>query len=207
AGRQSAQIAGVRQKMRAVDQLRTEADTVLAGLEKRRGELRTHKKTVTGKLAESRALLARLTAAERAEVTGETPRASRDQARPAAASAAPAAGAVKAPNSRAAQAIAFAHTAIGKPYVWGATGPNSFDCSGLTSWAFAQAGYTIPRMSQDQANAGTRIGSQSALKPGDLVIFYSDLHHVGFYAGNGQVLHAPKPGANVRYESINNMPY
>ncbi|MFC7467669.1 C40 family peptidase [Actinomadura keratinilytica] len=110
-------------------------------------------------------------------------------------------------SNRGAAALAAAKSKVGTPYVWGATGPNSFDCSGLTSWAFSQAGYTIPRMSQDQANAGTRIASQSALKPGDLVIFYSDLHHVGFYAGNGQVLHAPKPGANVRYESINNMPY
>ncbi|MEU0121166.1 C40 family peptidase [Streptomyces albidoflavus] len=206
AGRQSAQIAGVRQKMRAVDQLRTEADTVLAGLEKRRGELRTHKKTVTGKLAESRALLARLTAAERAEVTGETPRASRDQARPAAAPAAPAAGAVKAPNSRAVQAIAFAHTAIGKPYVWGATGPNAFDCSGLTQAAWRAAGVSLPRTTYTQINAGQRV-SRSQLAPGDLVFFYSSISHVGLYIGNGQMIHAPNPNAPVRVAPISEMPF
>ncbi|WP_345128122.1 C40 family peptidase, partial [Streptomyces chiangmaiensis] len=87
------------------------------------------------------------------------------------------------------------------------SGPSSFDCSGLTSWAYAQAGVGIPRTSQAQANAGTRIYSESALKVGDLVLFYGDLHHIGLYAGNGQVLHAPHTGAVVRYESIGNMPF
>lgn len=116
-------------------------------------------------------------------------------------------GAAVPASQRASAAFAAAQSKIGTPYVYGASGPNSFDCSGLTSWAFAQAGVGIPRTSQSQANAGTRIYSQSALKQGDLVIFYGDLHHVGFYAGNGQVLHAPRSGANVRYESINNMPF
>lgn len=86
--------------------------------------------------------------------------------------------------------------------MWGASGPSSFDCSGLTSWAFQQAGVSIPRTSQAQAGIGTRINALSALKPGDLIIMRTDLSHVGFYAGNGQILHAPKPGAQVRYESI-----
>ncbi len=96
---------------------------------------------------------------------------------------------------------------IGSPYVYGASGPSSFDCSGLTSWAYAQAGVSIPRTSEAQAGAGTIISSESDLKVGDLVIFYSDHHHVGLYAGNGQVLHAPHTGAVVRYESIGNMPF
>ena len=110
-------------------------------------------------------------------------------------------------RARAASAYAAAQTKIGTPYVYGASGPNSFDCSGLTSWAYAQAGVSIPRTSQAQANAGTRIYSQSELQLGDLVIFYGDLHHVGLYAGNGQVLHAPRSGTVVRYESIDNMPF
>ncbi|MGW5698248.1 C40 family peptidase, partial [Streptomyces asiaticus] len=72
--------------------------------------------------------------------------------------------------------------------------------------AYQQAGVQLPRISQDQANAGTRI-SRGELKPGDLVLFYGDLHHIGLYAGGGQVLHAPKPGAGVRYESMDNMPF
>jgi cell wall-associated NlpC family hydrolase len=110
-------------------------------------------------------------------------------------------------SGRALAAFQAAQSKIGSPYVYGASGPSSFDCSGLTSWAFAQAGVTIPRTSQAQANAGTRIYSESDLKVGDLVIFYGDQHHVGFYAGNGMVLHAPRTGTVVRYESINNMPF
>ncbi|AXG57102.1 NLP/P60-family protein [Streptomyces lincolnensis] len=110
-------------------------------------------------------------------------------------------------SGRAMAAFQAAQSQIGKPYVYGATGTASYDCSGLTSWAYAQAGVGIPRTSQAQANAGTRIYSESQLKVGDLVIFYGDLHHVGLYAGNGQVLHAPRSGTVVRYESINNMPF
>ncbi|PJT47746.1 hypothetical protein CWI85_26320, partial [Streptomyces albidoflavus] len=126
--------------------------------------------------------------------------------RPAAASAAPAAGAVKAPNSRAAQAIAFAHTAIGKPYVWGATGPNAFDCSGLTQAAWRAAGISLPRTTYTQINAGQRV-SRSQLAPGDLVFFYSSISHVGLYIGNGQMIHAPNPNAPVRVAPISEMPF
>jgi cell wall-associated NlpC family hydrolase len=95
----------------------------------------------------------------------------------------------------------------GSAYVYGASGPSTFDCSGLTSWAYAQAGVSIPRTSEAQANAGTRIYSQSQLKVGDLVIFYSDYHHVGIYAGNGMVVHAPYTGVTVRTEAISDMPF
>ncbi|MFF2145291.1 NlpC/P60 family protein [Kitasatospora sp. NPDC058190] len=110
-------------------------------------------------------------------------------------------------SSHGAAALAAAASKVGSPYVWGATGPGSFDCSGLMVWAFNQVGVSLPRTSQEQAGAGTRIGSDiSQAQPGDLLIFYSDAHHVGIYAGNGQVLHAPKPGASVRYEAVSNMP-
>ncbi|MFF8550012.1 NlpC/P60 family protein [Streptomyces albidoflavus] len=199
--KQAEGVKKIQAKQRDLAQQRQEAQAKLQDLSDTRKELGDKKKNVQGKLADAQKLLNSLTAAERAELQQEEERASRSAGdRVELGDAVPA-------SNRGAAALAAAKSKVGTPYVWGATGPNSFDCSGLTSWAFAQAGYTIPRMSQDQANAGTRIGSQSALKPGDLVIFYSDLHHVGFYAGNGQVLHAPKPGANVRYESINNMPY
>ncbi|MFJ9839885.1 NlpC/P60 family protein [Kitasatospora sp. NPDC101155] len=110
-------------------------------------------------------------------------------------------------SSHGAAALAAAASKVGSPYVWGATGPGSFDCSGLMVWAFNQVGVSLPRTSQEQAGAGTRIGSDiSQAQPGDLLIFFSDAHHVGIYAGNGQVLHAPKPGASVRYEAVSNMP-
>ncbi|MFJ3787225.1 NlpC/P60 family protein [Kitasatospora sp. NPDC090091] len=120
---------------------------------------------------------------------------------------APAPKPVAAGSSRGAAALSIAAGKVGSPYVYGAAGPNSFDCSGLMVWAFNQAGVSLPRTSQEQAHAGTRIGSDlSQAQPGDLLIFYSDAHHVGIYAGNGQVLHAPKPGASVRYEAVSNMP-
>ncbi|MBG0855973.1 C40 family peptidase [Streptomyces spinoverrucosus] len=191
----------IQEKQRELAQERAEASDKLKDLATTRTELGKKKSEVQGKLAEAQKLLNSLTAAEKAALAAEEERASRASERTAlGGSNAPATG-------RASSAYGAAQSKIGSPYVYGASGPSSFDCSGLTSWAFAQAGIQIPRTSQAQANAGTRIYSQSDLQVGDLVIFYGDLHHVGFYAGNGQVLHAPRSGTVVRYESINNMPY
>ncbi|MFH9860454.1 NlpC/P60 family protein [Streptomyces sp. NPDC017202] len=103
--------------------------------------------------------------------------------------------------TKAERALAFARAQIGKPYVWGATGPDSYDCSGLTQAAWKAAGVSLPRVTYDQVNAGTTV-SLSAAQPGDLVFFYADVTHVGIYIGNGMMIHAPKPGAYVREESI-----
>ncbi|MFD5862117.1 C40 family peptidase [Streptomyces chartreusis] len=103
--------------------------------------------------------------------------------------------------TKAEKALAFARSQIGKPYVWGATGPDSYDCSGLTQAAWKAAGVDIPRVTYDQVNAGTTVSLSNA-QPGDLVFFYDDVTHVGIYIGNGMMIHAPKPGAYVREESI-----
>ncbi|MFD4577093.1 NlpC/P60 family protein [Streptomyces sp. NPDC058417] len=191
----------IQEKQRELAQDRTEASDKLKDLSATRTELGKKKKEVQGKLAEAQTLLNTLTAKEKAALAAADQRASRSATeRVDLGNGTPGSG-------RAMAAFQAAQGKIGTPYVYGATGPSSFDCSGLTSWAFAQAGVGIPRTSQAQANAGTRIYSQSDLKVGDLVIFYGDLHHVGFYAGNGQVLHAPRSGTVVRYESINNMPF
>ena len=95
---------------------------------------------------------------------------------------------------------------VGSPYVWGAAGPNSFDCSGLTSWAFGQAGVSIPRSSSAQSQSGTAV-SQGNLQPGDLVFFYSPVSHVGIYAGDGMVVHAPTAGQSVKVAPMSQMPY
>jgi cell wall-associated NlpC family hydrolase len=91
----------------------------------------------------------------------------------------------------------------GDPYRYGAAGPNAFDCSGLTSYAFRQAGVAIPRTSSAQRGATRRIPAGAA-RPGDLVFFQSGgrVYHVGFYAGNHQVLHSPYTGTRVRKERI-----
>ncbi|MDT7846899.1 C40 family peptidase [Streptomyces justiciae] len=191
----------IQEKQRELAQERSEASEKLKDLSSTRTELAKKKKEVQGKLAEAQKLLNTLTAAEKAALAAEDERASRSASERVDLGDAPAA------SNFAAAAFQAAQTQIGKPYVYGATGTASYDCSGLTSWAYAQAGVSIPRTSQAQANAGTRIYSQSQLKVGDLVIFYGDLHHVGLYAGNGQVLHAPRTGTVVRYESISNMPF
>jgi cell wall-associated NlpC family hydrolase len=99
------------------------------------------------------------------------------------------------------EAIRFAQKMLGKPYRWGAEGPSSFDCSGLTSWAFKQAGITLPRSSSQQAKVGTPV-STSELRPGDLVFFYSPVSHVGIYVGDGKMINAPQTGDVVKYSNI-----
>jgi cell wall-associated NlpC family hydrolase len=85
----------------------------------------------------------------------------------------------------------------GDPYVWGATGPDQFDCSGLVQWSYLQAGISLPRSTYSQVTVGTSV-SIDQMQPGDLVFFYSDYSHVGIYVGNGNVVHAPTEGETVR---------
>ena len=94
-------------------------------------------------------------------------------------------------------AVQAALTRIGDPYVWGATGPDSFDCSGLMVWAYRQVGKTLPRSSQAQLSGGTPV-DRSQLQPGDLIIYYADASHVGMYVGNGLVIHASTFGIPVK---------
>jgi peptidoglycan DL-endopeptidase CwlO len=107
--------------------------------------------------------------------------------------------------AKAEKVLSFARSQIGKPYVWGASGPSSYDCSGLTQAAWKAAGVDLPRTTWDQVKVGQRVETKDLL-PGDLVFFYDDISHVGIYIGDGKMIHAPKPGANVREESIYYMP-
>ncbi|TNY35304.1 C40 family peptidase [Thermomonospora catenispora] len=109
-------------------------------------------------------------------------------------------------TGKAAQALRYAMTKLGKPYVWGAAGPNAFDCSGLTMWAYKQVGINLPHYTGSQWNAGTRI-PRSQLQPGDLVFFHSDLHHVGMYVGNGKFIHAPQTGDVVKISPLAGRPF
>ena len=105
-----------------------------------------------------------------------------------------------APNGGAATAVNTALAQVGDPYVWGASGPDSFDCSGLTMYAWAQAGVSLPHNSGMQYAATSRV-SQSDLQPGDLLFYGSPIHHVTMYIGNGQMVEAPYSGASVRVAS------
>ncbi|MFE6984066.1 C40 family peptidase [Streptomyces griseus] len=103
-----------------------------------------------------------------------------------------------------AAAVAFATSQIGKPYVWGAEGPGSYDCSGLTSQAWLAAKRPIPRTSQEQWRLLPRIDIQD-MRPGDLIIYHADASHVGMYVGDGAIVHAPRPGRNVTLAGAGSM--
>ena len=102
-----------------------------------------------------------------------------------------------------AKAVWYAETRLGCPYVWAASGPNEFDCSGLTMWAYEQVGIHLNHYSRDQINEGKSV-SKSNLQPGDLVFFGSPIHHVGMYVGGGRFIEAPYSGANVRISNLSN---
>jgi cell wall-associated NlpC family hydrolase len=99
------------------------------------------------------------------------------------------------------QALRWALTKVGDPYVWGAAGPSSFDCSGLVMWAYAQVGISLMHFTGDQWNEGEHI-SRSELQPGDLVFFFPTISHVGLYIGNGLMVDAPTFGVPVHVEPV-----
>lgn len=108
-------------------------------------------------------------------------------------------------TSAGAKAVAFATAQLGKPYVWGAEGPDSFDCSGLTSQAWADAGTPIPRTSQEQWKQLPHV-DVTEMRPGDLVIYFAGATHVGMYVGDGKIIHAPRPGRTVTVAGAGTMP-
>ncbi|MFF4338979.1 NlpC/P60 family protein [Kitasatospora sp. NPDC001540] len=184
---------------RSVDQERAETAAKLAELERARGALGAKKAEVQAKLGEANRVLSGLKAADRARVLGDdSPAASRSSARGETYDG-PATGRTKA-------ILDYAYAQIGKPYQWGAEGPDSFDCSGLTQMAYRAGGVSLPRVTQDQWNAGKHV-ARADLRPGDLVFYYDDLHHVGIYVGNGKLLHAPRTGKNVQIVDLDVMPY
>ncbi|HEX6194871.1 MAG TPA: C40 family peptidase [Jiangellaceae bacterium] len=98
-------------------------------------------------------------------------------------------------------AVEFALAQLGEPYVWSAAGPDSWDCSGLTLKAWEAAGVSLPRSSGAQYGVGTPV-SWDNMAPGDLAFFYSPVSHVGIYLGNGEMIHAPRPGKTVEIVSL-----
>ncbi|NJQ14796.1 C40 family peptidase [Streptomyces bohaiensis] len=230
-GKQAEALRTIEAKQRALGQQRAEASAKLESLEESRAEAKERKDEIQGKLTEARQLLNRLTEEERAAIAAEereaeaaaqreaeaaADRASRSDGRsdtPAGGSgggggggSAVAPGGGGGGSSYAQSAISAAQSKIGAPYVFGSTGPTTFDCSGLTGWAYKQAGISLPRTSQAQAAAGTRV-SADQLQPGDLVLYYGGLTHIGIYVGNGQILHAPRTGSTVSYAPLHSMPF
>ncbi|KIQ64936.1 hypothetical protein TR51_12700 [Kitasatospora griseola] len=198
-GQQADALRSALRLQQSIDQDRAETAAKLDELEQARTTLSAKKTEVQGKLAEAGQILAGLKAADRARVLGDNQQAASRSSARGQTYTGPATGQVKA-------ILDFAYAQLGKPYKWGAAGPDSFDCSGLTQMAFRAGGVGLPRVSQDQWNAGKRI-AKADIQPGDLLFYYNDLHHVGIYIGNGKLLHAPRTGKNVEIVDMDVMPY
>ncbi|MER5362772.1 NlpC/P60 family protein [Streptomyces sp. NPDC002785] len=194
---QATELRQLQQAQRSLAQTRAEAARALADLERNRAVATRHKRTVERKLTRAKQLLEALPRAARADFERAS-RSGRGDVFPAMAD-------LPAGSARAAAAVMAVRQALGRPYIWGANGPAGFDCSGLMQWAYAQAGISLPRTSQAQRYAGRTVPLSEA-RPGDLVVYRADAGHIGMYVGNGQVIHAPYPGAPVRYDPVGMMP-
>jgi cell wall-associated NlpC family hydrolase len=213
----SAALAAQRADVKAVAAARSQILSAAAQEERLLGQLRARERAI---IKAARARAARLAAerraaALRAQQAAERRAAQQLRSAPPAPSPAPAPAPAPAPMpvssgpvaaaGGARVAVQWAYRELGKPYVWAAAGPNSFDCSGLTMYVWGKAGVALGHFTGDQWNEGTHV-SQSQLEPGDLVFFAynvhnpATIHHVGIYVGGGNMIDAPFTGADVRVE-------
>ncbi len=191
-------------------QAQVELDAVRAD----RAKIADHKSQLATKTSQAQAQLDSLRAAQRARLLAQQRRQQRQalqQPMNAPTSTDASRGSTRPPagnvptSARAQIAVDTALAQIGKPYVYGAAGPDAFDCSGLTMYAWAAAGVSIPHSAALQASSGTPV-SISDLRPGDLVFYYSPISHVAMYIGHGQVVHAPHTGSYVQIVPLESMP-
>jgi cell wall-associated NlpC family hydrolase len=168
-------------------QAASRTEVAVTALEKQR---LARKNTITAAVSKQQALLAQLTAQQQAAIfAGATTT-----------------GVYTGPtNTQAEKAVAFAYNQLGKPYVWGATGPGSYDCSGLVQAAWSSAGVAIPRTTYAQWAALPHV-AMSSIQPGDL-IFFDGIGHVAIYLGNNMIIDAPQPGMNVEKVSLSSSWY
>jgi cell wall-associated NlpC family hydrolase len=173
----------------------TAAKNAVAATIAKRDEVSKQQQALQGQIDKYKTLLATLTAAERASYFNQNT-----------VSPAQVANITPAPakSKGAAAAVSAAMSQRGKPYVWGAAGPDSYDCSGLTMWAWGQAGVSLPHQSAEQQAMLPAVDS-SQLQPGDLVFFGSPAYHVGMYIGNGMFVQAPTSGDVVKVSSLGSM--
>jgi len=199
--------ATVAKSSRTASQLEA-ASRKVTSLQKQAADAATRVRTLLS--AQQQALRAagsevrRLVAAQQAAAAAAS---ARDFATALAAAGGTPGGSTDAPNKLVATVLAAARTRLGDPYVWGATGPDSFDCSGLTQWAYAHAGIQLPRVAADQWNAGPHV-TLAELQPGDLLFWATDvsnpatIHHVTLYIGGGMMIAAPHTGDVVKVQPV-----
>ncbi|MFD5690568.1 C40 family peptidase [Streptomyces rubiginosohelvolus] len=188
---------------RRADQLAAASRKALDQQKKLAARQKNQRDAVNGKLREVEGLLATLSEEQITQLAGLEQQGVDKAQRELVASGA--LSSTRPPTRQGGDAVAYAVRQIGKPYVWGAEGPDSFDCSGLTSEAWSAAGRTIPRTSQEQWKRLPRV-PVSALRPGDLVIYFPKATHVALYIGDGLVVQAPRPGAKVKVSPLASNP-
>jgi len=177
-----------------------QAKAAVTTANRKQAELVKRQQALKAEVTKYQALLATLTAAERARYLNPTPPPSQAVVNQVFSSSAGSTG-----TGNAATAIQTARNQLGKPYQYGASGPDSFDCSGLTMFSWGHAGVSLPHSAAAQQGMGTPV-SQSELQPGDLVFFGSPAYHVALYIGDGMIIHAPTTGDVVKIVSLSSMP-
>jgi cell wall-associated NlpC family hydrolase len=221
---QAAQLASYHVQVRELSARRSRVHAQVAAIAAAQRRASAERATLNAKAAHAEVLLSRLREERRQarlerrrQERQEARRLARQEARQDAAAeataAAPSRSVTRAPatpppapsSGRGAAAVSFALAQVGDAYVYGATGPDAWDCSGLTMGAWAAAGVSIPHSSSMQTGVGPSV-STSALQPGDLVFYYSPISHVALYIGNGQVVHAPNPSSSVEVVPLTSMP-
>jgi cell wall-associated NlpC family hydrolase len=192
AGHTNQQVAQVATAADAAKKAKATADEAQAAAQKSYDDITAQQQGLQAKIADYQRQYAALTEPQKQQVLavgGDT------QAVP---------SGVVAPSGAAQKAVDTALAQVGDPYVWGASGPDAFDCSGLTQYAYSAAGVSLPHSSASQSRMGTPV-SRDQLQPGDLVFFYSPVSHVGMYIGNGQMVHASTSGQPVKVASLDSM--
>jgi cell wall-associated NlpC family hydrolase len=205
AGHQTAVVTEVSSAAAAARAARSAAQAAAAAAQHTLDDVTAQQSQLQSQIADYRRQYDALTAAQQQavaqRVTGTPAPAPTVQAVTAAPVAAPAVAA----SGSAAAAVRTALAQVGKPYSYGAAGPNAFDCSGLMQYSWAAAGVALPHSSSAQSQMGTPV-SLSALQPGDLVFFYSPVSHVAMYVGNGNIVHASTEGQPVKVVSLASLP-
>ena len=213
---QNAVLQDYQRKQAELADTELSAKTDLAALTEQELQLKALREASDKKIAESKAVLAKLTREQQRKIAEQERKAAEAAKDEAEGNTAGTSGptstdedddvSVPAGSGRGARALAYARKQLGDPYRFGSAGPDSFDCSGLTSAAWKSVGVSLPRSSRAQFGAGSSV-SKSQLEEGDLIFFYSPISHVALYAGNGQIIHAPRPGKGVQYTSVDSMPF
>ncbi|TCC66023.1 hypothetical protein E0H73_03655 [Kribbella pittospori] len=208
AGQQNSALRRFQQAQGKLGDLQASEQSELASLKAVQTQQDALKKQIQTNLDAAEKVLDKLSDAERAKIQAENEkeaedardeRPSRDEDRMDDSLPVPVSG-------RAGTAVQTAMAQLGDSYVWGADGPDSFDCSGLMMYAWGKAGVSLSHSSKAQASEGRRV-SKSQLMPGDLVFYYSPISHVAMYIGNGRIVHASRPGKPVKTDPIDLMPY